>query len=119
MSIESAIREGVRLGPYTTLGIGGPARFFAEAFTEDDVLEAAAWAADRTVPLFVMGGGSNLLVADEGFPGLVLRIVIKGISARPEDDKVLVTAGAGENWDSFVAHCVERDYFDATVYIRG
>ncbi len=109
MNIESLIREGIRLGPYTTLGIGGPARFFAEAFTEDDVLAATDWAAERAVPVFVMGGGSNLLVADQGFSGLVLRVVIKGISSLAEDDKVLVTAGAGEDWDKFVAHCVESN----------
>ncbi|HZS06318.1 MAG TPA: UDP-N-acetylmuramate dehydrogenase [Blastocatellia bacterium] len=109
MSVAEIIRERVRLGPYTTLGIGGPARFFVDAFSEDDVPGAAAWAADRSMPMFVLGGGSNVLVADEGFPGLVLRVAIKGISSEVEDDKVLVTAGAGEDWDRFVAWCVERD----------
>jgi UDP-N-acetylmuramate dehydrogenase len=109
MGIESAIRERVRLAPYTTLGIGGPARYFVEAFSDEDVMDAADWAADRSMPLFILGGGSNVLVADDGFPGLVLRVALRGISAEADDDRMLVTAGAGEDWDRFVAFCVERE----------
>lgn len=90
------------------MGIGGPARFFAEAFTEADVIEAATWAAERSLPLFILGGGSNLLVSDDGFPGLVVRVAIKGITSRAKGQTMLVTAGAGEDWDRFVAWCVER-----------
>ncbi len=102
------IRENVPLAPFTTLGIGGPARFFAEAATEDEVKAALAFAEAKSLPVFLLGDGSNLLVADEGFPGLVLRVAVKGIHNRAVGDKVEVTAGAGENWDRFVDVCVAR-----------
>ncbi len=63
------VEENKALAPFTTFGIGGPARWFAEARSEDDIAEAAVWARERGVPLFVLGGGSNLLVADAGFAG--------------------------------------------------
>ncbi|HEX5235206.1 MAG TPA: UDP-N-acetylmuramate dehydrogenase [Silvibacterium sp.] len=99
-------REYVPLAPYTTFKIGGPARWFAEAISEAEILEAVEFARERDVPLFALGGGSNLLVADEGFPGLVLRIGLKGI----EQDGDRFDVGAGEDWDGFVAHAVEGNY---------
>ncbi|HLI64429.1 MAG TPA: FAD-binding protein, partial [Terriglobales bacterium] len=68
------IREDVPLAPLTTLGVGGPARYFTEARSEAEVLEAVDFARRRGLPLFVLGGGSNVLVADSGFAGLVLKI---------------------------------------------
>jgi len=109
MMAEELIKENVRLAPFTTLGIGGPARHFAEATSEGAVLEALAFADRRKLPVFILGGGSNILVADEGFPGLVLRIAVTGVSARDEGGTVLITAGAGEDWDAFVRRCVEGD----------
>lgn len=104
------LRENVPLAPLTTLGIGGPARFFAEATTEAEVVEALALADARGLPLLLLGGGSNLLVSDEGFPGLVLRVAVKGIQfCSAGGDKTLVTAGAGEDWDGFVNVCVARN----------
>jgi UDP-N-acetylmuramate dehydrogenase len=97
------IREQVPLAQLTTLGVGGPARFFAEAATVDAAREAVEWAAARAVPLFVLGGGSNLLVADSGFPGLVLKVALRGI----ERDGELFRAYAGEDWDAVVAQAVE------------
>jgi UDP-N-acetylmuramate dehydrogenase len=73
------LTENKPLAPFTTFGIGGPARWFAEAVNEDEIAEAAAWAGERGVPLFVLGGGSNLLVSDAGFKGLVLRVALRGI----------------------------------------
>jgi len=109
MQDQQLIQENVPLAPLTTLGIGGAARFFAEARGEDELIEAMAFAEQRQLPVFILGGGSNVLVADEGFPGLVIRIAIKGIDWRDEGGKVLVTAGAGEDWDGFVRQCVERN----------
>ncbi len=71
--------EQVPLAPYTTFQIGGPARWFAEAVSEADIAAAVSFADERSLPLFVLGGGSNLLVADTGFSGLVLRIALRGI----------------------------------------
>jgi len=103
------IRENVPLASFTTLGVGGPARYFVEAMTESQVLEVLEYTRREALPLFVLGGGSNLLISDDGFEGLVLRIVIRGMRpvAGPEG---LVTAAAGEEWDSFVAWCIERHW---------
>jgi UDP-N-acetylmuramate dehydrogenase len=98
------IRENVALGPLTTLGVGGPARYFAVANDEADVADAVRWAAGRGLPLFVLGGGSNLLVSDAGFPGLVLQIAIKGVR---DCGKGCLEVGAGEVWDEFVDRMVK------------
>jgi UDP-N-acetylmuramate dehydrogenase len=101
--------EEVPLAPYTTFQIGGPARWFAEAASEDDIAAGVAFAGDRKLPLFVLGGGSNLLVSDAGFPGLVLHVALRGISSSHELDRPIVSAGAGEDWDGLVAHAVAAD----------
>ena len=102
------LQENVPLAPLTTFRIGGPARFLVEAKSTPEVQEAVAWASQRYVPLFILGGGSNLLVGDSGFPGLVLKIGIPGIEQRTgvEDGKVLFDVGAGESWDRFVSQAV-------------
>jgi len=109
MSVDSLIRENTLLAPFTTLKIGGAARFFAEARSEADLLVALEFAERQQLPIFILGGGSNALIADEGFPGLVVRVAIEGVVWRNEGEKVLVTAGAGEDWDELVRRCVERD----------
>ena len=102
------IEENTPLAPYTTFGIGGPARWFVEAASEDEIVEATGWAQARGLPLFVLGGGSNLLVADEGFDGLVLRVALLGIEAYadgPAGDAFgewVYRVAAGEGWDHFV-----------------
>jgi UDP-N-acetylmuramate dehydrogenase len=94
----------------TTLGIGGPARYFAEVPTTGALIAGVEWAKSRSAPLFVLGGGSNIVVADSGFSGLVLRINIHGVETRIDGDLVVVKAGAGEEWDSLVAHCVTNNW---------
>ena len=101
-------QEDVRLAPLSTLGIGGPARWFARATRVEDVIAAHGWAASRGVPLFVLGGGSNLVIADQGFDGLVLQVGISGVRALLGGDVVSVAAGAGEPWDGLVAFTVNR-----------
>src|SRR5262245_11540871 len=108
MRDQRLIQQNVPLAPLTTLRIGGPARFFAEARVEDEMLEAFSFAEQQRLPLFILGGGSNALVADEGFPGLVVHVALKGLSWRRQGDDVIVTAQAGEDWDEFVRQCVER-----------
>jgi UDP-N-acetylmuramate dehydrogenase len=107
------IEENKPLAPYTTFGIGGPARWFVEATSEDEVVEATGWARERRLPLFVLGGGSNLLVADRGFEGLVLKIGLKGIQVYKNDhpksepgDPWGYDVAAGEDWDGFVERAV-------------
>jgi len=94
------------LSSYTTFGIGGPARYFLNATTEQDIVNALDLASTRNLPVFVLGGGSNLLVADRGFDGLVLRVGIQGMEWQDSQ----LTAAAGEDWDGVVASCVARGY---------
>ena len=103
------IQESVSLAPLTTLRVGGPARYFVEARNEEMVLEGVAFARASALPLFVLGGGSNLVVADRGWPGLVVKIGISGIEAQSAGSTVLFEVGAGENWDVFVAEAVRRN----------
>ena len=96
----------VPLAGYTTLHLGGPARHFAEA-ADDTELVAQVWAADeRGEPLLVLGGGSNLVVADEGFPGAVVHVATRGIHHEADGDHVLLAVAAGEDWDTVVAGTV-------------
>ena len=104
MPSSVSILENVPLAPLTTLGIGGAARFFIEAASESELIAGLEFAEQRRLPVFILGGGSNLLIADEGFPGLVIRVALKGIVWGEQ-----VTAGAGEPWDEFVGQCVQRN----------
>ena len=102
------VAETEPLAPLTTLGIGGPARWLLRARTVDDVDRAHRWSASNGIPMFVLGGGSNLVVADEGFGGLVLCIDVRGREQTKDGNDTLVTVGAGESWDETVADCVTR-----------
>ena len=95
------IEQNIPLAPHTTLRIGGPARFFARATTEDDLLEAVRFASAQSLPLFVLGGGSNLVVPDEGYPGLVLRLALEG-EVWSSASRTELEAGASLNWDTLV-----------------
>jgi UDP-N-acetylmuramate dehydrogenase len=100
------LKENEPLAPFTTFGIGGPARWFVEAEAEDDIVEAVSWGREHSLELFVLGGGSNLLVSDAGFNGLVLHVCLKGIDGQGE----LFRCGAGEDWDGFVSLAVKLGY---------
>jgi UDP-N-acetylmuramate dehydrogenase len=107
------IQENVPLSPLTTLQVGGTARYFAELKLEDDVRQAVEFARTRDLPLFVLGGGSNLVIADAGWPGLALRIALGGIKTQNATDakgnSVLFMVGAGVNWDDFVAQTIVQN----------
>lgn len=100
------VREQVALAPLTTFRVGGAARYFVQAASEADVLEAAQAARERGWSLAVLGGGSNLLVPDEGVDGLVLQVAIRGV----EQTGDLFDVAAGEGWDAFVSHTVAAGY---------
>jgi len=100
------IQENVPLAPLTTFGIGGPARWFVEAASEPEVVDAVTFARERALPLFVLGGGSNLLISDSGFAGLVLRIALKGVESYENKGFSVFRAAAGEDWDQFVSRAV-------------
>lgn len=109
-SIDEILSENVPLAPLTTIGVGGNARFFRRAESVDDVIEGLEWARGKNLPVFFMSGGSNLLISDRGFPGLVIHVALKGIEVLSEDSKVTLRAAAGEEWDPFVAFCVDHGY---------
>jgi UDP-N-acetylmuramate dehydrogenase len=96
------LRERVPLSGYTTLRLGGEAGRFVEAATTAEVTDAVRRIDAGVGPLLVLGGGSNLVIADDGFPGTVLRIASTGVSVAEDGGRVLVTAAAGENWDRLV-----------------
>jgi UDP-N-acetylmuramate dehydrogenase len=99
------IQENIPLAALTTFKIGGRARFFVRAENESDVIEAFNFAFEHDFDIFVLGGGSNVLISDEGFDGLVLQIALRGIEFKEN----IVIAQAGEDWDEFVAECVEHN----------
>ncbi len=108
MSDRSA---GVRLAPYTTLRLGGPAAAFAEAGSAEQLVSLVAEADRAGEPVLVLGGGSNLVVSDAGFDGLVVRVVSSGVSVEADgDDRVRVTVQAGEDWDGLVSRCVAEGW---------
>ena len=92
----------VPLAAFTTLGLGGPARRFVEVTTEADLVESVRSADEQGEPLLVLGGGSNLVIADEGFPGTVVRVATEGVRREAGADSVQLTVAAGENWDTVV-----------------
>ena len=100
------------LADHTTLRLGGPVDRFVTARTEEELVEAVSAADAAGQPCLVLGGGSNLVVADEGFRGTVVRIATSGVSADVGDDPscggAMVTVAAGESWDAFVATAVDR-----------
>jgi UDP-N-acetylmuramate dehydrogenase len=107
--LDLDVREQVPLAPYTTLGFGGPARYFAECGSEAQVRAALTWARERGLRVAVLGGGSNVVFADGGFPGLVLRVAIDGVEFR-DGLAPGIMAGAGAEWDAVVRGAVERGW---------
>lgn len=110
MDADVPILENVALAPRTTLGVGGPARFYAEPHSPEAVREALAWARERGIEVMVLGGGSNLLVADRGVAALVLRVHIRGVDVYTLGGAKVVVAGAGEPWDPLVARTVHDGF---------
>jgi len=103
-----ALGERVPLQHFSTLGVGGPARWFARAETHGDVHAIHQWCAAHELPLFVLGGGSNIVVADDGFEGLVMQMAVRGLTFTRVSDRTIAVAGAGESWDDLVASAAGR-----------
>ena len=105
--LGTKVRTAVPLSGYTTLRLGGPAARFLEPARAEDVADAIRAADREGEPLLVLGGGSNLVIADSGFPGTVVRVANRGIGfdAGP-GGRVQLTVEAGEDWDAVVAHTV-------------
>ena len=103
------VQRDVSLAPLTTIGLGGKARLFVSCRTLDQLCEALQLAADQSLRIHVLGGGSNVIFSDDGFSGLVIRLEMKGLSFADEGNAVTVSAAAGESWDEFVQECLARD----------
>ncbi len=104
------IRENIVLAPYTTLGVGGPARYFVSVTSQDDLVRATEFAKKNNLPIHLFGKSSNTLIGDNGFPGLVMQVHIREFDSVLEGDAVRLTLGAGEVWDECVARAVERGW---------
>ena len=102
------IEQNISLAEYTTLGLGGQARYFCVAKSTTDIKEALAYARENNLNIHVLGGGSNTIFPDKGLECLVIKIELMGVSFTDVDEQVLVTAGAGESWDDLVKACVEK-----------
>ncbi len=105
-------RPGQRLRDWTTLRLGGPAARFVEVTTTEELYDVVAATDARKDPCLVLGGGSNLVVADEGVPATVVRVTTSGLNVRTDNDDsaVVVTAQAGEDWDALVTLAVNRGW---------
>ncbi len=103
------IQENVSLGELTTFRTGGAARYFASVKNISDLKIAVRFAKEKKLPFFILGRGANVLVSDAGFCGLVIKMEIRGIEVKELlNKKARAIAGAGEEWDSFVAKTVKR-----------
>ena len=109
-AIPLDVREHVELAPYTTFGIEAKARWFADVTSVDGLRAALDWSRAHDVDVFVLGGGSNMLLHGD-VEALVLRIQIHGVEVRADDGRhVEVAAGAGEVWHDFVMHTLDQGW---------
>jgi len=104
------IQSRVALAPLTTLGVGGSATHFVQVEHQTELGDALAWAKQRALEVRVLGGGSNIVVADAGFPGLVIDLALRGVRIHNLGAEVEIRSAAGEPWDDFVATMVSRGY---------
>ena len=109
--MNAQIQQHVSLKKYTTLGVGGEAKYFVKVSTNVELEEAVAFADSKNLPIAILGSGSNVLVRDNGFSGLVILLESKGISFKIVSDTVEVTLQAGELLDDAVAYCVARSWW--------
>lgn len=103
------IKENILLSAHTTIKLGGPAKYFIECDTEGSIKEALEFAKEKNCKVQTLSGGSNIIFADHGFDGVILKINIKGVTVKKDKDNFFVCSGAGENWDEFVKYCIENE----------
>jgi UDP-N-acetylmuramate dehydrogenase len=102
-----SIESDIPLAPYTTIGLGGKARYFASCTTAESIREGLRYANKRSLRVHVLGGGSNTVFGDRGFDGLVLKIDLRGVTRDDHGQAVHVRVAAGEPWDDFVRQCAQ------------
>ncbi len=104
------IQENVSLAGYSTMRLGGKARYLAESKSEEELVELVSWSREKNIPLIMIGSGSNIIWRDEGFEGLVIVNCIMGKTVVQQDEQsAVIKIGAGENWDEIVAWAVEMN----------
>ena len=105
-------KRNIILASLTTLRAGGPARYFFSIKNMEDLKESVVFACEHGLPIFVLGGGSNVLISDKGFDGVVIKMEIDGIEFKNiENKKVRVIASAGVNWDTLVEKTVNKNLY--------
>jgi len=103
------IQENVSLKAYSTMRLGGSARYLAEAANQQELVDLVNWATEHSVSFMIIGGGSNIVWRDEGYSGLLIVGKIPGLEVVQEDDQTaIIKIGAGENWDHAVAWTVDK-----------
>ncbi len=107
-SPPACFSANVVIAPYTTIGLGGPARWFARCTSLEDLRETLTFARNEGLPVQVFSGGSNIIFADEGFDGVALNVALRGLTTVEAPGGTDVTAAAGEPWDGVVAHAAEN-----------
>lgn len=100
------IEQDKNLAEYTTMGVGGNAKYFIEIFDERGLIQAVEFAQEKGLQVFILGGGSNVIISDQGFAGLVILNRITGVDV--DEPSGLVKGGAGENWDNVVEKVVAK-----------
>lgn len=107
------VKENILLSEYTTIKLGGAAKYFIECDSEDSVKDALKFAKEKKCRLQVLAGGSNIVFSDEGFDGLILKMSIKVVSLTKSKESCFITSGAGEIWDDFVKFSIENEFTGA------
>ncbi len=105
------IEQNIPLAPYTTFKIGGDAKFFCVVKNVEELKEAVEAAQNQNLKILILGGGSNVLVSDEGFDGMVIKIDFRGVEFKESGAGVNAHVAAGENWDEFVSETVRRGLY--------
>jgi len=111
MYYKKKVEKFVPLAPHTTFQVGGPAEYYAVAKDKEELIGLAAYAVENNIATTVLGGGSNVLVSDDGVKGLVIKNEITGYKYQEEGEEVWLTVGSGLNWDKLVLNTVEKGYW--------
>ena len=104
------MQENFSLQPYNTFGVNAQAKYFVEINSIEELKDALTFSKENTLPLLFLGGGSNILLTKD-FDGLAIKLNLKGITEKEvNENEILVTAKAGENWHEFVMYCLNKNY---------
>jgi len=106
------IERNILLKNLTTFKIGGLANYFCKIKSLEELKQAVSFAKQNELPIFILGGGSNVLISDYGFEGLVIKIELKDILIEEKEKFIFIIAGAGESWDKIVKPLLRANYME-------